>query len=61
MDTQNYSIIIKNKTRLSILFSLYLFNIVIEMLAEAIRQLKYTREYKFERKKSNNYYLLVIL
>lgn len=52
--TQSNSIKIRNKTRL---FTPYLFNIVPEVLAKAIRQLKQIKGYKLEGKKLKYSYL----
>jgi hypothetical protein len=53
----NDAIPLKSGTIQGCLLSPYVFNIVLEVLARAIRQQKEIKEYKLERKKSKYYYL----
>ena len=51
---------LKSETRQGCPLSPYLFNIVFEVLARAIRQQSRSKGYKLERKKSNYHYLQMI-
>ena len=51
---------LKSETRQACSLSPYLFNIVLEVLARAIRQQRKSRGFKLERKKSNFHYLQMI-
>jgi hypothetical protein len=51
---------LKLGTRHGCPLSPYLFNMVLEVLARAIRQQKEVKGYKLERKKSNYHYLQMI-
>ena len=54
------AISLKSWTRQACPLSPYLFNIVLEVLARAIRQQRGSRGYKLERKKSRYHYLWMI-